>query len=331
VSEPANVVLVTGANGFVGSHLTEALLARGYRVRCMVRRTSDLTFIRDLPVEWAYVDLDDAEGLHQACQAVSAVCHCAALTRALDRETFFRTNTHGTQALAQACLEAAPNLEHFLFLSSQAAAGPATGPDDPVTELHPSRPITWYGESKWAAEQALQTLSDRLPLTIVRPTAVFGPRDRDFFAYFGLVAHGLSLQLGRAERWISLIHVRDLVDLILLALESDTAVGQTYFGCMLAHTYAEFSSAIAEVLGKRTVRIVLPEAILTPIAWWSRLQGRLTGRPALLNDQRVLDMRQSYWLCSGEKAYSELGFTPQHTLQTGVQDTARWYLENGWL
>jgi dihydroflavonol-4-reductase len=324
-------VLVTGANGFVGSHLAEALLARGYRVRCMVRRSSDLRFIRDLPVEWAYADVQDATALRQACSGVDAVCHCAALTRALDEETFLRVNAGGTAALAQACLDASPGLDRFLFISSHAAAGPSRSADDLLDESQPPRPVTWYGKSKWAAEQALRALGDRLPWTIVRPAAVFGPRDRDFFSYFELVKRGLSLRLGRDERWVSLIYVHDLVDLILLALESEGAVGQTYFGAGAPHTYDQLSAAIAQALGKHPLHVTLPEAILTPIAWVSKIQGRLTGKPALLNDQRVIDMRQLYWLCSSEKAQRELGFAARTDFETAVKETADWYLAHNWL
>jgi dihydroflavonol-4-reductase len=324
-------ILVTGANGFIGSHLCEALLAQGYQVRCMVRRSSDLKFIRDLPVEWSYADVRDTDSLRQACRGVTAVCHCAALTRAVDEETFFRVNTRGAEALARVCTEENPGLERFLFLSSQAAAGPSSSPDDYVDESRSPRPITWYGKSKWAAEQALQAMTGRLPLTIVRPSAVFGPRDRDFLSYFELVKRGLNLQIGRREREVSLIYVRDLVRAILLALESDVAPGQTYFACGPAVSYSDLSAAIARALGKKPVRLALPEAVLAPIGAWARIQARLTGKPALLNDQRVLDLRQPYWLCSGEKARRELGFAATCDLDTAVQETASWYLANGWL
>jgi dihydroflavonol-4-reductase len=324
-------VLVTGANGFVGSHLTEALLARGYQVRCMVRRTSDLTFIQHLPVEWAYADVRDAESLHVACQEVDIVCHCAALTRALDQETFLRVNAQGTEALAQAAMAANPNLHRFLYVSSQSAAGPSKGAEDFRDESRPPQPLNWYSKSKLAGEQALLSLEGGLPLSIIRPSAIFGPRDRDFFAYFDLVRWHLQLQLGRIDRWYSFIYVRDLVELILLALENGIAVGQTYFGSGPAHTYTELSEAIARAMDRRVLRIPLPESILTPIALGAKIQERLTGRPALLNEQRVRDMRQPYWLCSGEKARRELGFTARYTLETAIQETADWYRENGWL
>lgn len=331
LTEKYKRILVTGANGFIGSHLTEALLSRGYEVRCMVRRTSDLTYLRDLPVEWFYADLRNTDDLRQACIGIDAVCHCAALTRALDEETFFRVNTQGSEALARACLEANPGLRRFLFVSSAAAIGPSHGPDDIVDESSPPRPITWYGKSKWAAEQALRSMNGRLPLTIVRPTAVFGPRDRDFFTYFELVHRRLALKLGRQERRISLIYVHDLVELILLALENESALGQTYFGRAYVSNYSQFSEMIARALDKRPITITLPEMVLTPIEWWSKVEAKITGRPALLNDQRILDMREHYWLCSSDKARQELGFAPHHDLEAAVQATADWYQENGWL
>jgi nucleoside-diphosphate-sugar epimerase len=331
MSDKNGLVLVTGANGFLGSHLVEALLQRGYRVRCMVRRTSDLTYIENRPVEWAYADLANGQGLNEACLGVHAVCHCAALTRAPDRNTFMRVNVQGTKALARACLEASPGLHRFLCVSSLAACGPSQRADQPQDEVCAARPITWYGESKLAAEQALLEMQDRLPLTIVRPAAVFGPRDRDFFTYFELVNRGLDLQLGSEERYISLIYVHDLVQLLILALEAQAAVGQSFCGSNQAHSHSELSTAIARALGKRPRRITLPVALLTPIAWYSRAFYKLTGYTALLNDQRVRDLREPYWVCSGEKAREELGFAPQYDLQSAVQQTANWYRDNEWL
>jgi len=330
VIKPNATILVTGANGFVGSHLVEALLQAGYRVRCMVRRTSDLTFIRHLPIELVYAEVGKGIGLLEACQDVAAVCHCAALTRAPDEETFFQVNTRGTEALARAALQASPKLQRFLFVSSQAAAGPSPAAGHFLDENCTPRPITWYGKSKLAAEQSLLAMSG-LPLTIVRAAAVFGPRDRDFLACFDLASRHLDLHLGDSDRALSLIYVRDLVELMLLALESDRAEGQIYFGTAWSHTHVEFMRAIARALGTRTVQVRLPLSILPPMAAWSRVQCRLTGRPPLLNDQRVRDLRAPYWLCSGEKAARELGFAPRWDLATATQETARWYREQGWL
>ena len=331
MSERKPLVLVTGANGFVGSHLTEALLARGYRVRCMVRPTSNTSYIHHLPVEWVQADLDKVEQLRAACEGVDMVCHCAALTRALDEETFLRVNAGGTEALARTAMEANPDLQRFLYISSYYAAGCAEGPDDFFDESRAPRPLDWYGKSKWAAEQALHVLNGQLPVTILRPTAVFGPRDRDIFAYFDLVNKHLELSLGRDERWLSLIYVRDLVDLMILALESEAAVGETYFATTWTTTYTEVGRMLARVMDKRTLRVTIPLAALEPMVLWAKVQERLTGKPALLNEQRLLNMRQPYLICSGEKARRELGFEPRYEPEAALEETAAWYREHGWL
>jgi len=336
LTDGEQLVLVTGANGFVGSHLTEALLARGYRVRCMVRESSDLRYIEHLPVEWVRADLRgaglaQAEGLEHACRGVDMVVHCAALTRAVDEETFLRVNAGGTEALARAAMEASPGLQRFLYISSQTAAGYADGPNDYIDESRPPRPLDWYGKSKLAAEQALHALDGHLPVTILRPTAVFGPRDRDVYTYFDLVCKHLELSLGREERWVSLIYVHDLVDLIILALESEAAVGQTYFATAWATTYTKVGRMVARVMDKWTLRVTVPLVALEPIVLVAKVQERLTGRPALLNEQRVLNMRQPYLLCSGEKAQRELGFRPKHDMEAALSETAAWYCDHGWL
>ena len=332
--EPGDLVLVTGANGFLGSHLVESLLAAGMRVRCMVRRSRDQSFIRHLPVEWAYADVSSAAGLPAACRGVDSICHCAALTRAPNQETFFRVNTDGTTALARAALEAGAGLKRFLFVSSLAAAGPSLAPDDVLDEWQPPHPITWYGKSKWAAEQALLNMCNGdqpLPVTIVRPAAVFGPRDRDFFANFRLIQRGLNLQLDSERRALSLIYVHDLVDLILLALQAPQALGQTYFASAWVHSHAELCCAIARALNHRAICLKLPRATLVPMSLWSRAQCRITGRPPLLNDQRVLDLKAPYWVCSAARAARELGFAPRYDLAGAVRETADWYREQGWL
>lgn len=331
MTESKSTALVTGANGFVGSHVTEALLARGYRVRCMVRQTSNVSFIDELPVEIVHADLQDSASLREACRGVDVVCHCAALTRAATEEQFFRANTHGTILLAHACLAVNGDLRRFLYVSSQTAAGPSLSDDDYLDELSVPQPLTWYARSKREAERALSALANRLPVTVIRSAAVFGPRDRDFLTYFALVKHGLKLKLGRTERLISLIYVHDLANLISLSLESQAAEGQVYFGCGSVSSYAEFSDMIALALGRNALRITLPEAVLGPMALWSRIQARVTGRVPLLNDQRIQDLKQMYWLCSSEKAHRELGWVALHDLESAVSATAAWYLREGWI
>lgn len=324
-------VLVTGANGFVGSHLVEALLAQGHRLRCLVRRTSDLTFIRDLPVEWAHGDVASGEGLDAACAGVDAVCHFAGVTKARDREMYFRVNAEGTRHLLAACERATPCLHRFVYASSLAAAGPS--PDgQPIDESHPPQPLTFYGQSKLQGEQFCHEYADRLPVVILRPPAVYGPRERDIYFYFQTVNRGVKLLLGRGERRASFIFVNDLVSLVLRVLEDDRAVGQTYFATEgRDYDWQEVSDLVAAALGKRAVRLVVPEGLLPVIAAVAGFQARLTGQPALLNDQKLIELRQRYWVCSAGKARRELDFEAQYDLAAGVRLTGQWYREKGWL
>jgi nucleoside-diphosphate-sugar epimerase len=324
-------VLVTGANGFVGSHLVEALLAQGYQVRCLVRRSSDITFIRHLPVEWAYGDIARGEGLEAACDGVDAVCHFAGATKAHDRETYFRVNAEGTRHLLAVCERGAPRLRRFVYASSVAASGPS--PDGhPVDESHPPQPLTYYGQSKLQGERFCHKYADRLSVVILRASPIYGPRERDIYFYFQTVNRGVKLLLGRGERRASLIFVQDLVSLTLRVLEDDRAVGQTYFVAEgRDYDWRQISDLIAAALDKRAVRVVLPEGLVPTIAALAGLQARLTGQPALLNDQKLIELRQRYWVYSAEKARRELGFEAQYDLATGMHLTAQWYRENGWL
>jgi len=323
--------LVTGANGFVGSHLVEALLAQGYRVRCLVRPTSDLTFIEDLPVEWAYGDVARGEDLEAACVGADVVCHLAGATKARDRETYFRVNAAGTRHLLAACEQAPPGLRRFVYASSLAAAGPSPN-GHPIDESRPPQPLTYYGQSKLQAEQFCHEYADRLPIVILRPPAVYGPRERDIYFYFQTVNRGVKLLLGRGERRASFVFVHDLVSLVLRTLKDDRAVGQTYFVAEgRDYDWQEIGELIASALGQRALRVVVPEGLLPAIAAAAGLQAKLTGQPALLNDQKLIELRQRYWVCSAEKARRELGFEARYDLATGVRLTAQWYRENGWL
>ncbi|MFZ5916108.1 MAG: NAD-dependent epimerase/dehydratase family protein [Chloroflexota bacterium] len=324
-------VLVTGANGFVGSHLVEALLARGYGVRCLVRRSSDLAFIEHLPVEWVYGDVSGGEGLEVACAGVQAVCHLAGATKARDRETYFRVNAEGTRRLLETCARLAPELGRFVYVSSLAAAGPS--PDGhPIDEAHPPNPLTFYGQSKLQGEQYCHDYMARLPIVMIRPPAVYGPRERDIYFYFQMVNRGIKLLLGRGARRASFVFVADLVSMALHVLEDERAVGQTYFVTEAQdYDWQRLSEMVASALGRRALRLVVPEGFLPVIAAAAGLQARFTRQPALLNDQKLIELRQRFWVCSGEKARRELGFETLYPLEKGIRITAQWYRQNGWL
>ena len=329
-------VLVTGANGFIGSHLVEGLLARGERVRCLVRPTSDLRYLQPLlrhetgdQVEWAYGDVNDPPSLRAACAGVRAVCHLAGVTKARDGDTYRRVNAEGTRHLLEACLAVAPHLERFVLFSSLAAAGPS--PDGhPLDETAPPHPISFYGQSKLQAEAYVQEYEARLPVVILRPAPVYGPRDRDIYVYFKMAHRGLALVL--PDRRTSLIHVADLVELSWLALTKEQAIGQTYFAADgQTYEWTYLARVIAAALNRRPLYITVPDALLSGLALLIRPLERFARRPLLLNTQKIREMQEHYWVCDVSKARRELGFIPRVPLEQGVRETARWYRKQGWL
>ena len=188
-------VLVTGSTGFIGSHLVELLLQKGCRVRCLIRKTSDLQWLKDLPVEFVEGDIADPPSLARAVRGVEYIYHSAGLTKARTEDQYFRANAGGTRSLLEAARDVAPGLKRFLFLSSQTAAGPSPT-ITPITEEFPPRPITTYGRSKLQGEKECLSVSGRVPVTICRAPAVYGPRDKDVFEFFHTVSRGLQPMAG---------------------------------------------------------------------------------------------------------------------------------------
>jgi dihydroflavonol-4-reductase len=323
--------LVTGASGFIGSHLVELLVARGHMVRCLVRRTSDLSWLKGLPVEYIYGDLFDPAILRQAVTDADYVYHCAGLTKAKKKEEYYRANRLGTKNLLDAALASGRRLARFVLISSQTAAGPSPGKNS-VNEEAPPRPITTYGKSKLMAEQECLKVADRLPVTIVRPPAVYGPRDKDIFEFFNTMSKGLQPMVGLHEKYVSLIHAQDLVRGIMMAGESLKAIGKTYF-VTSPHIYGwkEVGDITRDALGRRSLRVKIPEFGVYVIAAFAELFALFSRKPALINFEKARDMVQDYWTCDGSKAKQDLGFAAEIPLERGIRETVEWYRAAGWL
>jgi nucleoside-diphosphate-sugar epimerase len=330
--------LVTGATGFIGSILVERLLDRtklqekkSTHVFCLVRRAAAGTWLENLPVEFVHGDLFSDAALIPVLSEVSRVIHLAGVTKARSEAEYFHSNVETTRHLLQLCVRHAKQLQRFVYISSIAAAGPSSD-GHPVTEDDPPQPMSIYGRSKLAGELACRERRGELPITIIRPPVVYGPRDQDVYQYFKQVKMGLRLRLGRHERKVSMIHVDDLVAGIILASEHPRAAGETYFITNpQPYDWHELGQAVASAMHRKTISITIPEAIAPVLAAASELGAKITGKPALLNFDKVSEMRQYYWVCSGEKARQQLGFVPAFSIEDGLQNTWQWYRENGWL
>lgn len=326
------VVLLTGANGFVGSHVAEALLAGGYTVRCLLRPHSRPAWIETLPVDICRADYSDANGLARALNGCRAVLHFGGATKAPDRESYFRANAGTTQALLEAACRECPDLQLFLLCSSQAALGPSPSLD-PLSEEAPPAPITTYGHSKLAAEQICRQYQGRFPLAILRPPAVYGPRDKDVFIFFKLVRYWLSPTIGSRERYFSLAHAADVAQVARLILgRSNPPEFRLYHVTDGAvHRWSEVSDAIAQALNRRPLHLHVPAGLALGVSRVAQKWSSAAGRVSTINREKLDDLLQQYWLISSQRAVDELGYQPAWDLESGVAMTARWYKDKKWL
>ena len=324
-------VFVTGATGFVGRNLVEALLQRGCRVTCLVRKSSDTRFIRRPGVRLVVGDMNDPASIRQAVEGVHAVYHLAGLIKAAGREHFLKVNREGTRLLLEVLAGAAPDLTRFVHMSSLAAAGPSTGNIGLKEEDKPN-PISWYGESKLLSEREVLEFSTAFPATILRPSAVYGPHDGETLLAFRMIRRGCLLTPGRLVRRFSLIHVHDLVHACIRAMENNTRTGSIYFVSRPEiYTWEDVGQAIARALGKPYRQISLPRWLAEAVGRAGDLWAGATGRAATLSSQKVRELLQTSWLCDSSKANAELGFSPSIDLDQGINETVRWYRSQGWL
>jgi nucleoside-diphosphate-sugar epimerase len=324
-------VLVTGATGFIGSHLVERLVSEGAVVRCLVRSSSPRGGAsRHLPAQGAKPvlgDLVSGDGLDLALDGVDLVFHLAGVTKALHTADYFSGNVTATENLLEGMSNSNARLVH---VSSLAAMGPS--PDGiPLREEAEPHPLTQYGKSKLAGEHALRRSPVSGRATIIRPPVVYGPRDVDVYRVFKAAASGAQVKIGAPESYFSFIYVTDLVDGLLLAA-LPRAAGKTYF---LANpnpvSWTEFGATAALTMVKRIRTLTLPVWVAYLAGSVADLLSRLTGRPGILSRDKILDARQRYWICDPARAVNDLGFHAQTSLREGVAATLEWYREAQWL
>lgn len=319
------MTLVTGGTGFIGSHLLEKLSALGEPVRCLLRPRA---VPRTLPagVEAAPGDLTTGQGLDSALDGVDTVIHLAGVTKALHAREYTAGNPEATRTLLRALEGRNARLVH---VSSLAAIGPSLN-GKPVLEDDAPHPVSTYGRSKLEAEVLVRRMAPGA--VIVRPPAVYGPRDTDVFQLLKSISKGMAVEIAGGERWVSFIFVRDLVEGILRAARSPRAPGRAYF---LAHskpvTWTELRQAAAAIMGRRPRVIRVPVSAARAVGYCAELWSRIGGKPGIVSREKVAEALCQWWTCDTRRAADELGFEAPTSLPDGLSQTLAWYKEAGWL
>ena len=335
--------LVTGASGFIGSHLTAALVARGDEVTCLVQKTSQIDGLNRLGLRLVYGDVTQPESLMPAAAGQDIVYHLAGLTMALTKRQFFRVNQGGIRNMAQACAaQGSPPV--LVVVSSLAAAGPALD-GRPKSESDTAQPVSAYGWSKRAGELEAESFADRVPTTIVRPSIVLGERDHLGLPMFRSINRfGIHVVPGRGRHRFSLIHAADMAELMILAAQrgkrlavlgrSGSQAGQGYYfaACEEDVVYDDLGHLIGAVLGRRRV---FPLRVGKPTVWVVaavvEAVSQIIRRPLYLHIDKAREITAGSWICSPHSAAVDLGFSVKAPLVERLRQTAEWYRSEGWL
>jgi dihydroflavonol-4-reductase len=326
-----SIAVVTGANGFVGSHLVDLLLEKNFKVRCIVRKTSNLRWLEGKHIEIFDTGLFDNEGLRKSFKDAEYIFHVAGVVKSKKPEGYFKGNVDTTRNLLNVSLEFKDTIKRFLVVSSQTAAGPSLN-GKPVDEKTDCRPITTYGRSKLAQEKLAQTFMDRIPITICRAPAVYGERDTEILIFFKTFNKGLMTTIGFDKKKVSLIHVADLVNGFLLAAINDNAKNQIYFiSSEKYYTWEEIGDVTSNVTGKNPVKVKVPHAVVFSIASAAQFFAMFSSKPATLNIEKARDITQNSWTCDTSKAVRELGYHQSISIEDGIKRTVEWYKEMKWI
>ncbi len=324
---------VTGATGFVGSHLVDALLARGDEASCLVRNPAKAARVfPDRSPETVIGDLGDEGALRAGIEGADIVFHVAGVTSARNRAEFFSINADATRRVLQAATEVAPDLQRFVLVSSLSAAGP-TRRGQVLTEQDPPRPVSGYGESKLAGERIV--MDGALPWTVIRPPAIYGPRDDELRRLFKFARLGLAPVFGDGSQQLTVIHVRDLVGALLAVLDTETTAGATYYA-----THPEILTARDFVTAIHSaVATSARKPLVLPVPGWftrgflvvSGMAAGLVGRATMLSPDKGDELLAESWACSPSALERDTGWTAKIPCSEGIPETAQWYRDQGLL
>lgn len=329
-------ILITGASGFIGSFIVEEALNRGFETWAGVRKTSSRRYLQDERIHFIDLDFSSEEKLVDALRGhnFDYIVHAAGVTKCLHKEDFFRVNYEGTKNFVNAILKLQMPIKRFIYMSSLSIFG-AIKENQPYQEIDENdtpRPNTAYGQSKLKAEQFLDSIGNDFNYIILRPTGVYGPREKDYYVMAKSIKQHVDFSVGFKRQDITFVYVKDVVQAVFLALDHGMSGRKYFLSDGEVYQSSTFSDYIHEELGRPWwIRIKAPVWVLRLVTLCGEYVGRLTGKMIVLNNDKFNILRQRNWRCNIEPACDELGYHPYYKLREGVKETIKWYKENKWL
>ena len=323
--------MLTGASGFVGSHILDSLRQRGLATALLLRPDSSRRFIAPhlSNLDLRIGSIDDPESLRLAMTDITHVIHCAGATRASRISGFYEVNQAGTRNVVNAVNGQQGRIQRLVHISSLAAAGPAQR-EKPAREQDPPRPVSEYGKSKLAGETEVRNHC-RTEHVILRPPAVYGPRDAEFLRLFQAAKNHLLAKLGGGQA-LSLVFVRDLAAAVVTCLDHPAAAGKTYFvAAREVVTARRMAEEVAAQMNVWTLPLPVPTALLWLMCLAQEIRSRLTGKANVLSLQKYAELRAPGWVCDPTLLERETGYICPTTLKPGVAETLSWYRQQHWL
>lgn len=332
-------IIITGASGFIGSFLVEKALELGFQTWAGIRKSSSKEYLQDNNILFLDLDFAHKDKLTEQLREfkklfghIDYIVHNAGVTKCLNPNDFEKVNFHYTANFIDALIDADCVPTKFVLMSSLSAfgVGDETG-STPIKLSDIPHPNTAYGMSKLKAEQYLQNTTG-FPYMILRPTGVYGPREKDYYLMLKTVQSGLDVGAGFKLQYLTFIYVKDLVDSVFLALESEV-VNKTYFVADGdVYTDQQYTTLVKNVLGKKYVlRLKIPLCVLKLVSIIAEEISKITKKPSTLNRDKYKIMKQRNWVCDINPLKKDLGFSPQYNLEKGLRESVDWYKKNGWL
>jgi nucleoside-diphosphate-sugar epimerase len=329
-------ILITGASGFIGSFIVEEALKQGFETWAAIRKSSSKEYLQDERIHFIELNLSSKAQLIEQLRPhqFDYVVHAAGVTKCLNKADFRRINTEGTKNLVDALLDLQMPLKRFVFLSSLSVFGAIKEqlPYDEIREDDTPKPNTEYGRSKLEAERYIDSIGSRLPYIILRPTGVYGPREKDYFMMAKSIKQHIDFAVGYQRQDITFVYVTDVVQAVFLALEKGETGRKYFLSDGQVYQSTTFSDLIHEELGRPWwLRITAPVWVLRVVTFFGEYIGHMTGKVTALNNDKYNILRQRNWRCDIEPTRHELGFEPKVQLKEGVKTTIQWYKDHKWL